>query len=65
MKGVMIMRIRSDYSKDYHAGILRADLRREKLQHSSSEYAKKQFQRKPYQIGGSENGCSGKNANED
>ena len=55
MKGVVIMRFKGDCTKAHHTDILRADLRKEKMQHSSSEYAKKQFQRKPYQIGGGEN----------
>lgn len=58
MKGVMIMRIRCDDSKKHHFKVWKAYLRREKMQHSSSEYAKKQFQRKPYQIGGKENELS-------
>lgn len=52
MKGVMVMRIRSEYIKTHHAKALDADVRREQMIRNVSEDAKKQFHRKPYQIGG-------------
>ena len=58
MKGVVMMWYRNNYPKAHHAIKWSADLRREKAQRSSSEYAKKQFQRKPYQIGGNDNELS-------
>ena len=40
--------------------------RMDRMQHGRiPEAAIKNFNRKPYQIGGSENECSGKNANKD
>lgn len=50
------MRIRCDDSKKHHLKVWSADVRREKMQNSSCEYAKRQFKRKPYQIGGTGNG---------
>lgn len=58
MKGAVIMRIRGDYTKSYHAKIMNADLRRERMLKSVPEDARKIFNRKPYQIGGSESELS-------
>ena len=66
MKGVVIMRIRSECTKSHHEKTLMADARREQMQNGRiPEEAIKSFDRKPYQIGGSKNECSGKNANKD
>ena len=59
------MRIRSECAKSHHEKILMADVRREQMQRNVSEDARKIFNRKPYQIGGNKNECSGKNANKD
>lgn len=53
MKGVEIMRIRSECTKSHHTKTLMADVRREQMQRNVPEEAKKIFNRKPYQIGGS------------
>lgn len=52
------MMYRTDVSKRLHASKMIAYTNMNRLQKSKSEYAKKQFNRKPYQIGGKENECS-------